>query len=72
VDSPEGSLLAEFERVVEAVQCAIEIQEQLRARNEALPEAGRIPFWIGVHLGEEGIGRDYGIPAQAEKRRRLT
>jgi adenylate cyclase len=52
VDSPGGSLLAEFASVVDAVQCAMEIQEQLRARNEALPQAGRIPCRIGVHLGE--------------------
>ncbi|MGA8753396.1 adenylate/guanylate cyclase domain-containing protein, partial [Candidatus Deferrimicrobium sp.] len=62
VDSPGSSLLGEFERVVEAVQCAIEIQEQLGARNEALPEAGRIPFRIGVHLGEvkEEDGKVHG------------
>ena len=52
VDSPGGSLLAEFASVVDAVQCAMEIQEQLRAWNEALPQAGRIPCRIGVHLGE--------------------
>jgi adenylate cyclase len=52
VESQGGSLLAEFESEVEAVQCAMEIQEKLRARNEALPEEGKIPFRIGVHLGE--------------------
>jgi adenylate cyclase len=52
VDSPGGSLLAEFASVADAVRCAMEIQEQLRARNEALPQAGRIPFRIGIHLGE--------------------
>jgi adenylate cyclase len=30
----------------------MEIQEKRRARNEALPEEGKIPFRIGVHLGE--------------------
>ena len=69
VDSPGVSLLAEFEGVVEAVQCAIEIQEQLRKRNDALPEAGRIPFRIGVHLGEvteeEGKVRGDGVDVAA-------
>jgi adenylate cyclase len=65
VDSSGSSLLAEFERVVEAVQCAIEIQEQLRERNDALPEASRTPYRIGVHLGEvteeEGKVRGDGV-----------
>ena len=69
VDSSGSRLLAEFEGVVEAVQCAIEIQEQLGARNEALPEAGRIPFRIGVHLGEvtedEGKVRGDGVDVAA-------
>jgi len=41
-----------FNSAAEAVQCAIDIQEQLRSRNEALPSGGGIPFRIGVHLGE--------------------
>ena len=52
VDSPGGSLLAMFDSAAEAVQCAIDIQEQLRSRNEALPSGGGIPFRIGIHLGE--------------------
>ena len=63
------SLLAEFGSVVDAVQCAMEIQEQLRARNEALPEAGRIPYRIGVHVGEvteeEGTVRGEGVDVAA-------
>jgi len=69
VDSPGGSLLAMFDSAAEAVQCAIEIQEQLGARNEAFPEAGRIPFRIGVHLGEvteeEGKVRGDGVDVAA-------
>ena len=51
------------------MQCAMEIQEQLRARNEALPQEGRIPFRIGVHLGEvteeEGKVRGDGVDVAA-------
>jgi adenylate cyclase len=69
VDSPGGSLLAMFDSAAEAVQCAIEIQEQLRALNEVLPEAGRIPLRIGVHLGEvteeEGKVRGDGVHVAA-------
>jgi adenylate cyclase len=73
VDSPGGSLLAEFASVADAVRCAMEIQEQLRARNEALPQAGGIPCRIGVHLGEvteeEGKvrGGEAGVAARLEE-----
>ncbi|TFH30475.1 MAG: adenylate/guanylate cyclase domain-containing protein, partial [Deltaproteobacteria bacterium] len=67
VDSPGGGLLALFDSATEAVQCAIETQEQLRARNEALPSGGGIPFRIGVHLGEvtEEEGKILGDGVQA-------
>ena len=69
VDSPGDSLLAMFDGAAVAVQCAMEIQEKLRARNEALPEARRIPFRIGVHLGEvteeEGKVRGDGVTVAA-------
>ena len=37
VDSPGDNLLAEFGSVVDAVRCAVEIQEELRLRNAELP-----------------------------------
>jgi TonB family protein len=33
------NLLAEYESVVDAVQCAVEIQKEIKGRNEELPEA---------------------------------
>jgi adenylate cyclase len=56
------SLLAEFESVVDAVQCAMEIQKEIKARNEELPEASRMPFRIGINLGDviEEDGKIYG------------
>jgi adenylate cyclase len=56
------SLLAEFASVVAAVQCAVEIQNELAARNEALPEASRMLFRIGINLGDviEEEGNIYG------------
>ena len=70
VDSPGGSLLAMFDSAADAVQCAIDIQEQLRSRNEALPSGGGIPFRIGVHLGEvtEEEGKVLGDGVQAAAR----
>ena len=63
--SPGGNLLAEFTSAVDAVRCAMEIQDDLRVRNEALPEEGRTPPRIGIHLGEvveeEGTLRGDGV-----------
>jgi class 3 adenylate cyclase len=52
VDSPGDNLLAEFTSVVDAVQCAVEIQQVLKARNSELPENRRMEFRIGVNLGD--------------------
>ncbi|MGD8226734.1 MAG: adenylate/guanylate cyclase domain-containing protein [Desulfobacteraceae bacterium] len=62
VDSPGDNLLAEFSSVVDAVESAIEIQKELKFKNEGLPEKRRMEFRIGINLGdviEEG-GRIYG------------
>jgi len=52
VDSPGDNLLAEFASVVDAVQCAVEIQRELKARNADLPAAKRMEFRIGINLGD--------------------
>ena len=52
VDSPGDNLLAEFSSVVDAVRCAVEIQEELKARNAELPENRKMDFRIGVNLGD--------------------
>ena len=52
VDSPGDNVLAEFGSVVDAVQCAVEIQNILKAKNEELPENRRMIFRIGVNLGD--------------------
>jgi adenylate cyclase len=62
VDSPGGSLLAEFTSVVDALECAVEIQKELKGRNEELPKDRRMPLRIGIHLGDviEEEGKLYG------------
>jgi adenylate cyclase len=53
-------LLAEFGSVVDAVECAVEIQRGMAERNAGLPEDHRIDLRIGVNLGEvivEGTDR---------------
>ena len=52
VDSPGDNVLSEFGSVVDAVQCAVEIQNILKAKNEDLPENRRMIFRIGVNLGD--------------------
>jgi adenylate cyclase len=45
-------LLAEFASVVDAVQCALIIQNNMLTRNTEVPESQRIEFRIGVNLGD--------------------
>jgi adenylate cyclase len=52
VDSPGDNLLAEFTSVVNAVRCAIKTQDELKIRNDVLPENRKMEFRIGVHLGD--------------------
>jgi ABC-type glycerol-3-phosphate transport system substrate-binding protein len=62
VDSPGDNLLAEFASVVDAVECAVEIQRELEVRNAGLPENRMMKFRMGINLGdviEEGE-RIYG------------
>jgi adenylate cyclase len=47
----DGSLV-EFRSVVEAVRCAIEVQNGLAERNSGLPPERRIEFRVGIHLGD--------------------
>ena len=46
------SVLAEFPSVVDAVQCAVQVQEALAEANEGVPEDRRMSFRIGVHMGD--------------------
>src|SRR3974377_279466 len=50
VSTAGDSVLAEFPSVVDAVRCAVGIQEELRDRNKELAEKKRMEFRIGVHL----------------------
>jgi TolB-like protein/class 3 adenylate cyclase/tetratricopeptide (TPR) repeat protein len=62
VDSPGDNVLAEFPSVVEAMRGAVEVQEELRARNAELSDHRRMEFRIGINLGDviEEEGRIYG------------
>jgi class 3 adenylate cyclase/pimeloyl-ACP methyl ester carboxylesterase len=64
--------LAEFASVVDAVECAVEIQHGMALRNVEVPKERRIDFRIGVHLGdvivegEDIYGEGVNIAARLE------
>jgi adenylate cyclase len=72
VDAPGDNVLAEFGSVVDAVECAVEIQKELKTRNTELPENRRMEFRIGVNLGdviedgEQILGDGVNIAARLE------
>ncbi len=47
----DGSII-EFRSVVDAVRCAIEVQNGLVERNAGVPEDRRIEFRVGIHVGD--------------------
>jgi adenylate cyclase len=52
VDAPGDNILAEFVSVVDAVNCAVEIQRELAERNAKLPDDRKMQFRIGINLGD--------------------
>jgi adenylate cyclase len=72
VDAPGDNVLAEFGSVVDAVECAVETQKELKTRNADLPENRRMEFRIGINLGdviedgEQILGDGVNIAARLE------
>ena len=58
VNTTGDALLVEFASVVDAVQCAVEIQNGMAERNADEPDDQRIVFRIGVNLGDVIIEGD--------------
>ena len=50
LDSPGDNLLAEFVSVVDAAQCAVAVQKEIKTRNDQLSEDRRMFFRIGINL----------------------
>jgi adenylate cyclase len=46
------AVIAEFASVVEAVQCAVEIQQEISSQTPDAPDAQRMRFRIGINLGD--------------------
>jgi class 3 adenylate cyclase len=62
--------LVEFSSVVDAVACAIAVQEGMVARNEGVPEERKMLFRLGVNLGDVMIEGDdiYGTGVNVASR----
>jgi adenylate cyclase len=72
VSTAGDSVLAEFSSAVEAVRCAVEIQEALKTRNDSLEEHRQMHFRVGVNLGdvvvknEDLLGDGVNVAARLE------
>ena len=63
IDMAGDSVLAVFETAAGAVTTALEVQEKMRAAAGDTPQAGRMEYRVGVHLGdliEKDDGSVYG------------
>jgi adenylate cyclase len=58
VSTAGDGFLADFASVVDALSCAVEIQDTARALNEPLPAARRLELRIGVNLGDVIVADD--------------
>jgi adenylate cyclase len=52
VNTTGDGLLSEFASVVDAVRCAVEVQDEIAARNTGVQADRRIDFRIGINLGD--------------------
>ena len=58
VDSPGDNVLAEFGSVVDAVEGAVKVQQELKEKNAALPENRKMEFRMGINLGDVIVDGD--------------
>jgi class 3 adenylate cyclase/pimeloyl-ACP methyl ester carboxylesterase len=52
IDTAGDGILAEFPSVINATECAVEMQAIMATRNEAVPASRRMQFRIGINLGD--------------------
>ncbi len=73
VDAVGDNLLAEFDSAVDAVQCSVEVQKELKTKNQELAADKRLEFRIGINIGDviqDGnsiFGDGVNIAARIEK-----
>ncbi len=58
VKTTGDGLLLEFQSVVDAVRCVVEVQSEMATRNTDVPEDHRIAFRVGINLGDIIIDGD--------------
>ena len=52
VDNPGDNLLAEFSSAVDAVECAVNVQNRLKKENAKFVDDKRLQFRIGINIGD--------------------
>src|SRR5581483_7160898 len=52
VNTAGDSVLAEFASAVDAVQCAVDMQQALKSRNNELPAERKMEFRLGINVGD--------------------
>src|SRR5262245_47890843 len=52
VKTTGDGMLVEFASAVDAVRCALEVQQRMAERNVSLPEDRRIDFRVGINVGD--------------------
>jgi adenylate cyclase len=58
VKTTGDGLLVEFPSVVDALRCAVEVQENMAERGAEMPEDRRLQFRVGINLGDVIIDGD--------------
>src|SRR6185312_11075702 len=72
VKTTGDGVLLEFSSVVDAVECAVAVQEVMAERNQGVPEDRRMLFRIGINLGdiliegEDILGDGVNVAARLE------
>ena len=52
------AVLADFASVTTAIDCAVDIQEELADRNALIPDDRKVQFRMGINLGDVIVDRD--------------
>jgi adenylate cyclase len=62
--------IVEFRSVVDAVRCAVEVQNAMVERNAGLPPERRIEFRVGIHVGDVVEESDGDLMGDGRQHRR--
>jgi adenylate cyclase len=68
VKTTGDGMLVEFASAVDAARCAVEVQRRMNEQNADVPQAKRIEFRIGIHVGDIIIDADGMDPRRDDGR----